>query len=393
MVKNKRTESKISNIMSNNTLDYLLIGPAYPFRGGIADTQHELATTLQKQGKKVKLITFTKLYPKFLFPGSNPLTSLEAPEDLIINMQIHAYIPFGWNKVAKTINNLNPKTIVFRYYTPFLAPAYGYLAKKINSTSKKIALVDNWIPHETKIWDNLLNCYFGKQMDGFTTLSDHVAKQLKKQYSKPVWAGFHPVSSSLPHPIEKSLARIKMGKSDKNKIVLFFGIIRKYKGLELLIKAFNEAPLRNTKNIILHVAGECYENPKKYTDLVARLGITDRIVFDLKFKNSEEIALIFSAVDIVAQTYHTATQSGVTPYAYFYQKPILVSDIPGLKTPIEKDITGMWSSKKPKEIAENIKKMLKDENYKKYCENLILAKDRYLWSTFSEKWNAFIEKI
>ena len=378
--------------MSNKTLDYLLIGPAHPFRGGIAETQHELAKALQEQGKTVKLITFTTLYPEFLFPGSSPLSLAKAPKAIIIKQYIHAYLPFGWKKVAKKINELNPTTVVFRYYTPFLAPVYGVIAKNINSLIKKIALVDNWIPHETKIWDSFLNIYFGKQMDGFTTLSDNVARQVKKDSLKPVWTGFHPISSSLSDPINKSLARKRISVSEKTKVVLFFGLIRKYKGLELIIKAFNETPLNNN-NIVLYIAGECYENPKKYIDLVTHLGISDRIIFDLTFKNSKEIALIFSASDIVAQTYHTATQSGVTPLAYFYQKPILVSNIKGLRTPIENDKTGEWTSKEPKEIAANIKNMLEDNNYMRYQKNLIKVKNDYLWSSFAKKWDTFIKTI
>ena len=379
--------------MNHNILDYLIIGPAHPYRGGIADTQHELTKVLQEQGKTVKLFTFTKLYPEFLFPGSSSLSLSKAPEGLIIKQYIHAYFPIGWKKVAKKINKLNPKTVVFRYYTPFLAPVYGMIAKKIKSSTKKIALVDNWIPHETKIWDSFLNRYFEKQMDGFTTLSDNVAKQVKKNSLKPVWTGFHPISNSLSEPINKSLARKKMAISEKTKVVLFFGLIRKYKGLELIIKAFNEAPLKKKNNIVLYIVGECYENPKKYTDLVTQLGISDRIIFDLTFKNSKEIALIFSASDIVAQTYHSATQSGITPFAYFYQKPILISDIEGLKAPIEKDKTGEWTPKEPKEIAINIKNMLEDNNYMRYQKNLAKVKNDYLWSSFAKKWDTFIKTI
>jgi glycosyltransferase involved in cell wall biosynthesis len=379
--------------MNHDILDYLIIGPAHPYRGGIADTQHELAKALQEQGKTVKLITFTTLYPKFLFPGSSPLSSTQAPKGLNIKQYIHAYLPFGWKKVAKIINDINPKTVVFRYYTPFLAPVYGMIAKNIKSSIKKISFVDNWIPHETKIWDPFLNRYFGNQMEGFTTLSANVANQVKKDNLKPVWTGFHPISSTLSEPIDKSLARKKLAISEKTKIVLFFGLIRKYKGLELIIKAFNETSLKNTNNIVLYIAGECYEDPKKYTDLVTHLGIDDRIIFDLTFKNSKEISLIFSASDIVAQTYHSATQSGVTPLAYFYQKPILVSDIKGLRTPIEKDKTGEWTSKEPKEIAANIKKMLEDNNYRRYQKKLVKVKNDYLWSSFVKKWDTFIETI
>ena len=377
--------------MTQTPLDYLLIGPAHPFRGGISDTQHELAKALQKEGKKVELFTFTKLYPKFIFPGKSQLTTNEISPDLNINQEIHAFNPLNWKKIAKKINSIKPKQVVFRYYTPFLAPAYGNIAKYLDRDIKKIALVDNWEPHEKSIWDAPLNSFFGRKIDLFTTLSKNVANQLNKEFSKPIWGGFHPIPENLLAPISKKKAREKLKWAQEKKIVLFYGLIRKYKGVELLIKSFAEEALSN-KNFILHVAGECYENSKKYTDLVNELKLNNRVKFDFTFQSTEETQVLFSAADCVAQTYHSATQSGVTPLSYFYEKPLLVSDIEGLKTPVIKDKTGLCTKKNTKLIAENLSNLLKDENLNKFQKNILKSKEKYQWNSFVKKWDSFINK-
>ena len=378
--------------MAETVLDYLFIGPAHPFRGGISETQHELTKTLMEQGFNVKLFTFTSLYPKILFPGSSPYGSQKAPKNLDIEQKIHAYSPIGWKKIAEQINTLQPKNVIFRYYTPFLAPVYTSIAKRLDMGIKKIALVDNWFPHESNIWDKALNRYFGKQMQGFTTLSTQVAQQLKLEFKVPIWSGFHPIATHLHPEIEQQKAKEILGWSPSEKTILFFGLIRKYKGLELLIQSFAESPLKE-ENIRLYIAGECYENPNKYSNLIKELQIENRVTLDLTFKNTEETALLFSAADAVAQTYHTATQSGVTPYAYFYNKPLLVSDIPGLKEVIKKDNTGVCSSKNPSSIASHLIKLLDTENTTKYQKNIEKVKGLYQWSSFAEKWYHFIEKI
>lgn len=377
--------------MADADLDYILIGPAYPYRGGISDTQHQLAKSLQNQGKKIQLITFKKLYPKLLFPGKSQFSNESAPKNLTIEKQIHAFNPLRWKRIARQINQLNPKQVVFRYYTPFLAMAYGRIAKSLQPAIKKIALVDNWSPHESTLWDGLLNRYFGQQMDGFTTLSDNVARQLQRQFTKPVWKGFHPIAEDLLPALDKGIARKKMKWSPQKKVVLFYGLIRKYKGLDLLISAFAEKELYD-QNIVLYVAGECYEDTKKYTTLVKQLQLEDRIFFDFHFQSPTETQQLFSAADVVAQTYYSATQSGVTPLAYFYDTPLLVSDINGLRTPVVKDNTGICCQKESTSIAKALATILQEENILKFKSNLSKSRNKYRWSTFANNWSLFIEK-
>ena len=378
--------------MPEQRLDYLIIGPVAPFRGGIAETQYELATHLQMSGKKVQLLTFSKLYPKILFPGKNQKTKEKQQRSLKISESIHAYNPLQWTKVVREINQLNPRNLIFRYYTPFLAPVYGWLAKKTASQINKIALVDNWIPHERRALDRILNRFFGKQMQAFTTLSTAVATQIKIDFKQAVWEGFHPINTQLLPPISKLEARKRLGWNQQQTTVLFFGLIRQYKGLELLIQSFTDKAL-DSHNTVLKIVGECYENQKKYTDLVTQLGLKNTVSFDFEYKSLSDIQTLFSACDLVAQTYHTATQSGVTPLAYFYSKPLVVSDIEGLNGPIKKDKTGVCVQKTPKAIAEGIIKLLDHNKYQKAKDNLKKSLPNYQWKVWVEQWSDFIENL
>jgi len=378
--------------MPEQRLDYLIIGPVAPFRGGIAETQYELATHLQMSGKKVQLLTFSKLYPKILFPGKNQKTKEKQQRSLKISESIHAYNPLQWTKVVREINQLNPRNLIFRYYTPFLAPVYGWLAKKTASQINKIALVDNWIPHERRALDSILNRFFGKQMLAFTTLSTAVATQIKIDFKQAVWEGFHPINTQLLPPISKLEARKRLGWNQQQTTVLFFGLIRQYKGLELLIQSFTDKSL-DSHNTVLKIVGECYENQKKYTDLVTQLGLENTVSFDFEYKSLSDIQTLFSACDLVAQTYHTATQSGVTPLAYFYSKPLVVSDIEGLNGPIKKDKTGVCVQKTPKAIAEGIIELLDHNKYQKAKDNLKKSLPNYQWKVWVEQWSDFIENL
>ncbi len=378
--------------MVKTSLNYLLLGPAYPFRGGISDTQHELALALKKDGKEVELVTFTKLYPKLIFPGKTQFSNQFKPEALNITQQIHAYNPLLWPKVVKYICAKSPKVVVFRYYTPFLAFAYTWIAKNLPKSIKKVAIIDNWISHEPRWFDKKLNLFFLKYLDSISCLSHFVASQIRNDFKGPVWGGFHPINSSLLPILNQKEARIKLNWETEVSYVLFFGLIRRYKGLELLIRAFNETPLVD-KKIKLYVAGECYEDQNKYYKIVKSLNLEKRIILDFEFKNTADIQKIFSASDIVAQTYHKATQSGITPLAYHYQKPLLVSDIEGLKAPIILDQTGLIVKKESKSIAGGICEILDKKNLTKFSKNIKKISTKYNWSSFSKQWDNFMSEV
>ena len=370
----------------------LLLGPAYPYRGGIADTQHELGKAIMQQNRSVSLATFSQLYPPFLFPGKTQFRSDEYPEELKIEQIVHAYNPFQWRKAVSELKKENPDSIVFRYYTPFLAPVYARIAKQFKGV-KKIALVDNWWPHEPKPWDALLNQKFGEQMDQFATLSKHVGDQIEdSKMNQPIWRGFHPISNNLPPLLPQKRARQLLGWPQGVTIVLFYGLIRQYKGLELLLKAYTEKPLSEA-NILLAVVGECYENPNKYLQIITKHNLKNKVLLDLNFADKQKTQRVFSAANAVVQTYHKATQSGVTPLAYHYTKPILASDIDGLREPILNDKTGLLTDKTPKGIAENLTELVGPNSLISFENQLRACQKKYQWGEFAKNLLDFIVSV
>ena len=360
----------------------LLLGPAHPFRGGIADTQNYLAQNLNTLGHEVTVFTFTTQYPKLLFPGKTQFSDEKAPDQLNIKMKIHSFNPFNWSKVAQSINQINPDYVIFRYWTPFLAPCWYGIAREIHKTIKKIGLVDNWIPHEPKFWDKTLTQLFSSQMDGFASLSTAVGDQiLTNKHQLPVWKGFHPIADHLPQTIPQEKAREALGWPQDKKIVLFFGLIRKYKGLDMLIEAFSKTPL-NRLDVILAIVGEAYEPQLKYTKLIRKLNLEERIICDFNYANSQKASQVFSAADVIALTYTSATQSGVTSLAYHFKIPLLVSDLAGLRNPILEDQTGMITEIKAEKIAVNLNKILSDDSLSEFQPSFQKVGDKYSWKSF-----------
>ena len=371
-------------------VDYLLIGPAYPYRGGIAQTQNQLALSLTKLGKTVLLITFKKLYPKFLFPGKSQFTIETKPDLIKINRTIHSYNPFNWIKVARKINKINPKVIIFRYYNPLLSFCYYGIINNLNKNIKKVALVDNWKHHEPKFYDKILNKLFSIKIDSYITLSDNVAQELKKQLNSNIFSGFHPISEDLPKKISKLNARKEIGWDIDAKIILFYGLIRPYKGLDNLLEAFTMSPL-NLSNIKLAIVGEFYEPILKYKKIIKKLKLEDKIYLIPGYSDKKSTQLYFSSSDLVALTYKSATQSGVIPLAYHFKIPILVTNLLGLKTPIINDKTGLVCSQDPKDISIKLVEMLKKERNSIFIKNIKKSEKKYSWKEYSKHIINFIE--
>ena len=376
-----------------NKKKVLLLGPAHPFRGGIADTQNYLAQNLESLGHEVTVFTFTSQYPKLLFPGKTQFSDEKAPGELNIKRKIHSFNPFNWSKVARSINRIKPDYVIFRYWTPFMAPCWYSIAQGINKTIKKIGLVDNWIPHETRFWDKSLTRLFSRQVDGFASLSKAVGDQISSDNPQlPVWKGFHPIADKLPQAIEQKKARKALGWPQDKKIVLFFGLIRKYKGLDLLIEAFSKTPLNHSK-VILAIVGEAYESQKKYIKLIQKLDLNERIICDFNYANTQKASQVFCAADVIAQTYISATQSGVTPLAYHFHTPLLVSNIPGLCTPILEDQTGIITEIDPEKIAENLQKILFDDALPNFQDAFKKVRKKYSWKSYGQSLMTFMAQL
>lgn len=368
----------------STSVDFILLGPAHPYRGGIADTQAHFAKALIDLGYTVELWTFTQLYPTFLFPGKTQFSQEKPLHSLPIVRKIHSYNPFQWRTIAKAINQKQPKAVLFRYWTPLLAPCWNGIAKRLNSNIKKIALVDNWVPHESKVWDSFLNRRFEHQMDAFTTLSTAIANNVSKLSEKPVWGKIHPIPMDLPPKKTREEACQYLKLDPKENYLLFFGLIRPYKGLDLLLKAMKQHPKKQ-----LLIVGECYEKKQKYSSLIDSLGLKKQVRFVDRFVPLEEAAHYFSAADGLVLPYKTATQSGVIALAYHFETPLVVTKHDGLTEPILNDTTGIVTEVNSEAIAEGISQLYDDDNIRRFKNNLQKTKGNYAWTTYAQAWVNF----
>lgn len=367
--------------MSKRKVDLIVLGPTLPYRGGISDSNTAFINSLLKLGLNIKVISFKRLYPNFLFPGKSQFIN-EKLKFKKFERKLDTINPFGWYRVRKLILKINPKFIIFRYWTPFLAPLYYFISKKTPQKIKKIAIVDNWIPHEKSLFDKILNYYFAKNMNLFITFSKNVSDRIKKSGFKNIYSLYHPINDDLPDKISKKKARKKLNLLEDEKYVLFFGLIREYKGLDILINSFSKNPVYK-KKINLIILGEFYENINYYKRLINNLKLNSKVIMIPKFVDDFTIRDYFCASDLIAQTYKKASQSGVTPIAYKYNLPILVSNVKGLKEIILDDKSGCITKNNPDSISKNIVYCLKKKNQKLFIDQISSKYLKYTWKNFS----------
>ena len=369
----------------------LLLGPSYPYRGGIAETQNEFAMALKKLNYEVYVWTFKFQYPNLLFPGNTQMSKDSKPNDLNIERKIHSMNPINWIKLSKEINKIKPKYLLIRYWTPFLAPCWFSIGKRISNETKVIGIVDNWIPHETKFSDHFLNTLFQKTCDRFITLSSYVSNQIKQYSSKDILSLFHPINNFLPDIIDEKLAHERLNLNTKKKYILFAGLIRKYKGLDLLIDAFKKISEEN-QELRLLIAGEFYDDKRKYYNQIKSCKIENKVkIFD-SFQSKDDLRDLFCASKIVVLPYKSASQSGITPLAYKYLRPLVATDLPGLSNQILEDKTGVICKINSNSIADGIKKALESKNYIKMKNQISLKSKSYTWERFSLKAMNFLKK-
>lgn len=369
----------------------ILIGPAFPYRGGISETQHQFASALVQKGYNIQLWTFTTLYPRFLFPGSSQYSSDSTNNGLNALRKVHAYNPKNWKIIAQEINYINPQVVVFRYYTPYLSFCYWGIMKYLNQKILRIGFVDNWIAHEKRWIDGLLNQLFGKGIDKFSAFSENVASEIASSiHSKPIWYAQHPIAKDLPPKMQKTKARKQLGWNVSSHIVLFYGIIRKYKGLDLLLKSLSR-DLLDSKNIELKIVGDCYQKKTYYRHLIQKKNLEQKIQCYFEFADQSMTQLVFSAADLLVLPYRSTSQSGIIPLSYHYDLPLVVSNVKGIAQIIQKDQTGFISENFPNDISQKIVTALQKENLIHFKTNISRCKKSYDWDDFTEKWLAYVD--
>ncbi len=368
----------------------VIIGPAYPFRGGIADTNESFCRSLINLGHEAQIITFTLQYPNFLFPGKTQFSEDAPPKSTPITRKISTINPISWISAAKHINKIKPDIVVIRYFMPFFAPSLGFIARRLKSCTK-LAFCDNIIPHENRIGDHTLTSYFVKPFDGFVTLSQKVKNEIRQFSSKKVMYLPHPINDNLGNHIDKTEAIKHLNLDSNQKHILFFGLIRKYKGLDLLIQAMSDERIRKL-NVKLVVAGEFYDSKDEYDKLVSSLGLEKIVLFTNGFVALDDIKYYFGASDLIAQTYKTASQSGVTQIAFHFNRPSLVTNVGGLGEIIDNGRNGHIAEPNVDDIASKIVEFYnsKDVDYERHVAE---DKVKYSWETFSQSMIEFSQSL
>ncbi len=362
-----------------------IIGSAFPFRGGLATYNERLATEYIREGSNVSIETFKLQYPNILFPGKTQYAEGEPPLDLKIKRTINSINPLNWIKVGRRIKKEKPDLVIIKYWLPFMAPCFGTIAGIIrkNKHSKIICIADNIIPHEKRPGDNQLTAYFLRKVDGVVAQSKSVFNDVFKFTNKlPVKLCPHPMFDNFGEilPRGKALEMLQLPKEQK--YVLFFGFIRDYKGLDLLLQAFAD-PRIYALDVKLIVAGEFYSDSKIYLDLIENLKLRDKVILKTDFIANDEVNKYFSGVDLVAQPYKNATQSGVTQIGYHFNKPMLVTNVGGLPEIIPHNVIGYVVEPDVKSIADALFDFFTTDKKSTFEKNILEEKKKFLWSAMT----------
>jgi len=364
----------------------LIIGSAHPLRGGLATYNERLAREYSNQGFNTTIETFKLQYPSILFPGKTQYSNEPTPCNIKINVSINSINPLNWYTVGTRLKKMRPDLVVIKYWIPFMAPCLGTLARRIkkNNHSKVISILDNVIPHEHRPGDKSLTKFFISSVDGFIAMSKSVLNDLRLfTETKPGAFCPHPLYDNFGKVAPKEVALNKLGLDADFRYLLFFGFIRDYKGLDLLLKAMAQ-PEISDQNIKLLVAGEFYTDSKPYFNLIDALNIGEKVIMLNDFIPDSKVADYFNACDIVVQPYKSATQSGVTQIAYHFNKPMIITDVGGLSEIVPHNKVGYVVNPDPSVIARSIAQFYAGNKEEEFSKNVTLEKSKYSWQRMIE---------
>lgn len=336
----------------------IILGPAPPLRGGIAMYNYRLAKEFLAAGHDCKIYSFSLQYPSFLFPGKTQFSTDAPPTDVEILTKVNSINPLNWLLIGKKIKSEKPDIVVVRYWLPLMAPALGTILRiiKKDKTIKIVCIADNVIPHEKRLGDKQFTKYFVKAPDAFITMSEKVMSDLRLfTHTKPAVLVEHPLYDNFGAIVNKEEARLKLKINNQEKIILFFGFIRKYKGLDLLLKAIKILKEKDELGSFrVLIAGEFYEDEKNYQDLINELDIRDKLILETNFIPDSEVKYYLCTADVLVQPYKNATQSGVTPLAYHFEIPTIVTNVGGLAALVPHEKAGLVCEPNPESIADAI---------------------------------------
>ena len=360
----------------------IILGPAWPYRGGIAAFNERLARQYQAEGHEVEVVTFTLQYPSFLFPGTTQYSTDPAPEGLKITRKLNSINPFSWLSTGRYIRRQRPDLVLSAFWLPFMAPAMGTALRRAKRKGmRRVSILHNLIPHEHHPGDKLFSRYFVGSNDAFITLSLSVLEDLNvfdPKGLKPRTFSPHPLYDHYGATLGRKEALDLIGLRENQRYVLFFGFIREYKGLDLLLDAMADERMEKL-GVKLIVAGEFYGDPKPYKEQISRHDIGDRVVLHTEFIPDHEVNRYFCAADLVVQPYKNATQSGVSQIAYHFEKPMVVTNVGGLPEIVPDGKAGFVVKPDSQEIADAIVRYFEEDWQQRLTEGVREEKKKYAW--------------
>ncbi len=366
-----------------------VLGPAHPYRGGLASIMQTMARIFKARGNEVDVVTFTRQYPELFFPGKSQTVTTPQPTDLSIVRLVDTVDPINWIRVGRMLKRTSPDFILMKYWTPFMAPCFGTIARiaRRNGHTKVLCQIDNVEPHESHITDHLFNRYYLRSVDGFVYMSEQVNRELKNYTSAETIYSPHPMFENFGERRNREESCRKLGLDAKCRYMMFFGLIREYKGLDMLLDAWGR--LRNEgrvpDDVKLIVAGEFYASKDPYLAQMARLNIErDVMLFD-NFIPDEQVGDLFSVADAVVLPYRTATQSGVTQIAYKFDVPMVVTSVGGLPEIVPDGKAGIVCQPDAESIAEALLQLFDVKNIERFREGVIAEKGRFSWEVMCDR--------
>lgn len=340
------------------------------------------------RGDLADIVTFTLQYPSFLFPGKTQYSESPPPEDLRIERRVNSMNPLNWLRVGCRLRRERPDMVIMKYWTPFMGPCLGTIARRVrkNGHTKVVVQVDNIVPHEHNFTDRIFNKYFVKSVDGFVYMSQQVKRDLDSLgIEKPALFSPHPIFTGYGEPVAKEEACRKLGLEPDIQYSLFFGLVRDYKGLDLLIDAWTILKAdKQTEGCKLIIAGEFYGNKEKYLHHIEENGLTEDVVVHDFYIPDGDVKYYFSAADVLIQPYHSATQSGVTQIAYNFGLPMIVTDVGGLAEIVSDDVVGYVVEKTPEAVAVAFVRLYADWNLERFRRNMDAEKKRFSWDAMCD---------
>jgi D-inositol-3-phosphate glycosyltransferase len=372
--------------MTASPLRITLVGTAHPMRGGLAQFNAALCFALQARGHEVELISFTRQYPGILFPGKSQFDSSQDTHAFPAIPMVDSIGPRSWLRAAHHIARRRPHGLLFKYWMPFFAPAFGTIARKVkrNGETRVVSILDNVVPHERRPGDIVLTRYFLRSVDGFLAMSRSVRADLERlQPGAPCELVPHPVYDLFGERIDKNEARRRLGLPEGEPLLLFFGFVRDYKGLDLLLDALPRIRERIPARLL--VLGEFYSGKDRTLEQIQKLGLADAVTLEDGYVPNERVGLYFSAADVVVLPYRSATQSGIVPIAYQLERPVICTDVGGLAEVVEHGRTGLICPPLDVEaLAQSVLRFYEEDLEDRFVTRIREKRVEYSWDRMAE---------